>query len=323
MDEVAARAARLCTRLILDALQERTGSAAAAADPIPVDPASAWIAHGTLGAHTLTVGVVFVAPPSGEGPWYAAKQALEQRVGGTAKGGFLLWAPSGAELPAREPHRSAFITNVEAMMSRIVPGGHGEVRFPITLYLRKSDEEGGYLTARGGLAPYWSRFTGRVFGHYQLDATELHRPPSGDAYLGTLIDSIALSANALKLDETVSIDADDAWTMQRLHGGQGLTIIGEPPGVELSSGANLRRALRRTMQAIREPMRAQPADARVVAFVGPYASSKDQPVGTALLGMDPALFGGLDLIVLAADGDVTPLLDLTRTPILTAVESTT
>jgi hypothetical protein len=131
-----------------------------------------------------------------------------------------------------------------------------------------------------------------------------------------LIDSIALSANALKLGSTVTIEADDAWTIQRLSDGEGLTIIGEPPGSELSSGAALRRSLRRTLPALRNAMLAEAADARVIGFVGPYGSFQDQPVGTALLGMDPALFGGLDLILLAADGQVGPVLDLTRLPFL-------
>ncbi len=321
MTDVAQRSARLCLRLLLDALTERTGHAADTGEPERVPETEAWLARGTVGGKSLTTGVVFVVPPAGEGHWYAAKAALEERIGRTLSGGYILWAPAGADLPAREPHRSDFITRVEELAARFVPGGHGEVRFPVNLYLRKSDEEGGYLTARGGLAPHWARFTGRVFGHYQLDSTELHRPPAGDAYLNTLIDSIALTANALKLGETTTIEAEDAWTMQRLSAGEGLTIVGEPPGAELSSGAGLRRMLRRTMQALRGPMIAEPADARVLGFIGPYASFKEQPVGTALLGMDPTVYGGLDLVLLAADGEVGPVLDLTRTPLLAQRET--
>jgi hypothetical protein len=310
------RAAELALHLTLDAVRERSGREARAGVPVPVPDTQAWAARGEVGGRTLTVAVVFVVPVSGEGHWYAAKAALEERLGRTLPGGYILWAPAGADLPAREPGRSELILRVEDVAGRLVAGGHGEVRFPVALYLRKSDEEGGYLTARGGLAPHWARFTGRVFGHYQLDSTELHRPPAGDAYLNTLIDSIALTANALKLGETTTIEAEDAWTLQRLRGGEGVLIVGEPPGAELSSGAALRRNLRRTMQALRPAMIAEPADARVVSFLGPYAGFQDQPVGTALLGMDPALFGGLDLILLAADGEVGPALDLTRSAVL-------
>jgi hypothetical protein len=311
----------IAMRLVLDALQERTGQPADAGEPEQVPETEAWVARGTIGGQTLTAGVVFIVPPAGQGYWYDAKAALEQRIGGSLAGGYVLWAPSGAELPAREPGRSDFIMRVESVAERFVPGGHGEVRFPVTLYLRKSDEEGGYLTARGGLAPHWARFTGRVFGHYQLDATELHRTPAGEGYLNTLIDSIALTANSLKLGETTAIEAEDAWTMQRLSTSQGLAIVGEPPGAELSSGAALRRTLRRTLLALRASLPAEPADARVLAFIGPYSSFKDQPVGTALLGMDPAVYAGIDLVLLAADGEVGPVLDLTRTPLLAAREA--
>jgi len=318
MDEPHGEAAALCLQLVLDTLTERTGLRTLTGSAERVPETDAWLAGGTLAGSTLTAAVVFVVPPAGEGPWYEPKRALEARIGGGLEGGFILWAPSGAELPAREPQRSDFIMRVEEVARRLVPGGHGEVRFPVDLYLRKSDEEGSYLTARGGLAPLWARFTGRVFGHYQLDSTELHRLPSGEGYAGTLIDRIALTANALQVGQTIGVETEDAWTLQRLSAGAGLTIIGEPPNADLSSGAALRRNLRRTLQSLRPVLIAAPAAARVVAFVGPYASFEDQPVGTALLGMDPALYGGTDLIVLAADGQVRPLLDLTRSPLLAA-----
>ena len=316
MEEMARRAARLCLRLLLDALQARTGRPATGSEPAEVEQLPAWVARGVLGDHTLTAGLVCIVPPAGEGPWYEAKAALEQRIGGTLDGGYILWAPSGAELPAREPRRSEVIMRVEQMARTFVPGGHGEVRFPVALYLRKSDEEGSYITARGGLAPHWARFTGRVFGHYQLDSSELHRLPAGEGYLNTVVDIITLEANALKLGQTVAIETEDAWTMQRLSAGEGLTIVGEPPGAELSSGSLLRRNLRRVMQAIRAPLIAEPADVRVLGFIGPYASFKEQPVGTALLGMDPSLYSGIDMVLLAADGEVGPVLDLTRSPLL-------
>jgi hypothetical protein len=199
---------------------------------------------------------------------------------------------------------------------RFVPGGHGEVRFPVALTLRKSDDEGSYLTARGGLASAWAQFTGRVFGHYQLDSTELHRLPAGEGHLTSLVDRITERANTLDLGQTVEIEAEDAWTMQRLSAGDGMLIVGEPPGAELSSGAALRRNLRRVMQALRGPLLAQTATVRVIGFIGPYADFKDQPVGTALLGFDPALYAGIDLVLLAADGEVAPILDLTRSALL-------
>jgi hypothetical protein len=316
MDNPASPAALLCARLLAEWLEDRSGRAVSLDAPLEVRDATAWVARGGIGEASLTLGTLFLVPPSAPGIWHEAQKALEARIGGSLTGGFILWAPPGAELPAREPTRSDFITRVEAVAADLGPGARAEVRFPITLYLRKSDEEGGYLTARGGLAPHWARFTGRVFGHYQLDSTELHRLPAADGYLSTLIDSIALTANSLKLGDTEAIEAEDAWTIQRLRDGSGLAIVGEPPSSDLSSGSTLRRNLRRAFQTLRGPLTASQADLRVLGIVGPYATFKDQPVGTALLGMDPASYGGLDLILLAADGEVGPILDLTRSPLL-------
>jgi hypothetical protein len=318
MDDPAPPAAVLCSRLLAEWLEDRSGRSVGLEAPVAAPESAAWIARGNLGDSTLTLATLFLAPPSGVGTWHDARKALEARIGGSLTGGFILWAPPGAELPAREPSRSDVIRRVEAAATALAPGDRAEVRFPVTLYLRKSDEEGGYLTARGGLAPHWARFTGRVFGHYQLDSTELHRLPAAEGYLSTLIDSIALTANSLKLGDTEAIEAEDAWTIQRLREGRGITIVGEPPTSELSSGSPLRRNLRHTLQTLRGPLRAGPADLRLLGVVGPYASFKDQPVGTALLGMDPASYAGLDLVLLAADGEVGPILDLTRSPLLSA-----
>lgn len=320
MSDQAERAALLGLRLTLDFLEQRTGQTAVFDTPVRVSDLDAWTATGTLGERRLTVAVAFVVPPAGAGAWYQAKEALERRIGDGLPGGHILWCPSGADLPGREPGRSDIIQRVEELAGRLVPGGHGEVRFPVTLHVRKSDEEGSYLTARGGLASVWAQFTGRVSGHYQLDSTELFRLPRGEGYVSTLVDRIVEAAGTLGLGQSAAIETEDAWTLQRLNAGEGLTIIGEPPGADLSSGAPLRRNLRRLVPALRAPLLLEAADARVVAVIGPYAGTLDQPAGTALLGMDPTLYTGMDLMLLAADGDVRPILDLTRSPVLAARE---
>lgn len=320
MTDTTERAAQLGAQLLIDAIHERTGRAGRAAEPERIADSDAWLVRASLDEQRLALCVVFVVPPDGAGDWYEAKAALERRVGSSLTGGYVLWAPPGADLALREPRRSAWITRVEETAHRLVPGGHGEVRFPVALYLRKSDDEGSYLTARGGLAPHWARFTGRVFGHFQLDSTELHRLPAGEGHIQALVDRVADQANSLELGQTVAIDAEDAWTIQRLRTGEGLMIVGEPPGAELSSGAALRRRLRRIMPVIQQALLAQPADARIVGFIGPYAAFKDQPVGTALLGFDPALYRGIDQILLAADGETAPVLDFTHLSLLAAAE---
>jgi hypothetical protein len=316
MSDTTDRAVRLCLQLLADWLRERTAQPMDLAPTAPVPDTTATIAAGELHGRPLAVALAFIVPPDGEGPWYAAKRVLEERLSARLAGGYLIWVPQGAELPEREPATSEFILRAEETLARFVPGGHGEIRFPVAVYLRKSDEQGSYVTARGGLAPHWARFTNRVDGHFQLDSRELHRLPAGEGHLRELIERIVQAAGTAELGRTVEVPCEDAWAAQRLRGGSGVALIGEPPGVELSAGAGLRRSLRRTLQAVRGPLLAAGGEARVLCLIGPYTYRAEQPVGTALLGFDPALYQGIDLICLACEGEVMPLLDLTRHPLL-------
>lgn len=312
----ASRAARLCLQFLSDWLAERAGRPIHLDTEGPITGADAFIGAGTSGDRRLAAALVFVVPPDGDGPWYRAKDRLAARLAGRLDGGYLIWVPQGADLPEREPGVSELITRVEETLGRFVPGGHGEVRFPVPITIRKSDAEGSYVTARGGLANSWARFTNRVFGHFQLDSNELHRPPAGEGNLTGLIDRLVEVANELELGRSAVVETEEAWIAQRLRGGEGVAFVGAPPDDERSSGAGLRRSLRRTMQALREPLLAQPADARLVCIVGPYTSIDEQPVGPALLGFDPTLYHGIDLICLAAEAQIKPLLDLTGNPLL-------
>lgn len=308
-------AARLCLQLVADWVQERTGAPVLLTPREALPDVPAFLADGTVGEAPVAVALGFIVPPEGEDPWYRAKAALERRLAARLTGGYLLWAPRGAALPEREPLTSDLIMRVEERAGLFVPGGHGDVRFPIVVRVRKSDEEGSYVTARGGLAPVWARFTNRVFGHYQIDSSDLYRLPPGEGHVTELIERIVGVANSLTLGETAGVEIEDAWAFQRLRGGDGIAIIGEPPGSELSSGAGLRRSLRKTVQAVHGPLLEREARARLLLLVGPYTHRDEQPAGTALLGFDPALYRGIDLIALAAEAGVKPLLDLSRTPI--------
>jgi hypothetical protein len=308
-------------RLFADWLAERTGQPVSLTAGDTVPETAALIAHGEVGSARLAAALCFIVPPEGDGAWYRAKESLSRRIRARVEGGCLIWVPQGVDLPEREPRTSEIVLGAEEALGRFVPGGHGEIRFPIQIAIRKSDAEGSYVTARGGLAPFWAQFTNRVNGHFQLDSTELHRLPAGEAHLSGRIDRIVEAANALELGHTAEVSAEDAWVAQRLRGGEGVALLGEPPGSELSSGAGLRRSLRRTVQALRGPLLEVEADAHIIALVGPYTSIEQQPVATALLGFDPALYQGIDLICLAAEGMVKPLLDLTRSPLLRAAAS--
>lgn len=316
MTLIESGAARLCLQLAADWLEERAGASVTfhlteALQDLPV-----LIGEGRIGETPIALALAFLVPPEGEGGWYTAKAALERRLASRLSGGYILWTPRGAELPEREPLTSDLIMRVEQQAALFAPGGHGDVRFPVVIRVRKSDDEGSYVTARGGLAPVWARFTNRVFGHFQLDSSDLYRLPPGEGHISELIERIVAVANGLQLGETAGVAVEDAWAFQRLRGGEGLAIIGEPPDEELSSGAGLRRNLRRMVQALRGPLLARDVRARLVFLVGPYTHRDEQPAGTALLGFDPALHRGIDLYALAAEGGVQPLLDLTRSPVL-------
>lgn len=312
----ATRAYDLSLRLVLDALAGRSGQPVEAGAATPIPGIDGWSAAGSVGGQRLSLAGAFIAPPHGDGAWYEAKAALERRLAEGRAGAYLLSVPPGVDLALREPHRSDLIMRADEVAGRLAAGGHGEVRFPVELVLRKSDEEGSYLTARGGLASVWARFTGRVFGHYQLDSTELHRLPAGEAHVERLIGEIVERANQLQLGQTIAVPTEDAWVLQRMRAGEGWLFTGEPPGAELSTGAPLRRTLRRTMQALHPALFAQPAELRVVLLVGAYTHFDDQPVGAALLGFDPSLYAGIDQILLAAEGEVAPIVDLTHSPLL-------
>lgn len=306
------RAVDLCLRLLGEWLGERAGRAVSLQPAQLVPGATALIARGVTGDEPVAVALAFIVPQTGETPWHRAKEALERRITARVQGGYLIWVPQGVELPEREPHTSEIVLRAEETLTRFAPGGHGEIRFSVPVYLRKSDAEGSYITARGALAVHWARFTNRVNGHFQLDSTALHRLPAGEANLSALIDRLVEVANGLALGATAEVMTEDAWAAQRLFGGTGVALIGEPPGTELSSGAGLRRSLRRTVQALREPLLEGEAAVRLLFLVGPYTDIASQPVATALLGFDPTLYQGIDLICLAAEGTVKPLLNLTH-----------
>lgn len=319
MTDPGSRAMSLALDLLAGWLRERTGRAVTLTAGDTLQEPSALTATGTIDGRPLAAAVLFLAPPDGDSPWHQAKTALEQRIGARVTGGHIIWAPQGVELPEREPDSSDVVLRAAEAAGRFVPGGHGEIRFPVRLLLRRSDEEGSYVTARGGLGPHWATFTSRVFGHFQLDSTELHRLPAGDGNLSDLIDRIVDIANELPLGGLAEIPAEDAWMAQRLRSDtSGVAIIGEPPDSDRSSGPGLRRGLRQAITALREPLFMTAVEARVMLIVGPYTYLDQQPAGAALLGFDPALYRGIDLVALAAEANVKPLLDLTRNPLLAA-----
>lgn len=310
----------LSLAFVADWLAQRTGRSVTLPPPVGVMPSEIAVTEGSIGDQAIALALAFITPPDGEDGWHTTARNLERRLALRLEGGYLVWVPQGVDLPEREPASSELILRAEETLRRFAPGGHGEIRFPVPLYLRKSDEEGTYVTARGGLSASWARFTNRVVGHYQLDSQELHRVPAGEGNLTALIDRIVEVAGGMELGRTTEVMAEDAWTATRTRTGAGIAFIGEPPGSVTSSGAGLRKSLRRTVASARDLLAGREAAARVLCLVGPYTHLAEQPVGAALLGFDPALYRGFDMIVLAAEGAAKLLLDLTHLPLLAVRE---
>jgi hypothetical protein len=270
------------------------------------------IVTAQAGGRRLAVAVESLAtdaPPAG---WQARLDQFAELAAGDATPGVLIWLPPGAELPADDPGMALVVQAVQEALHKLQPGEAGEAALPIRLAIQKRDDTGAYVSALGGLAPHWARFTDRVNGYFQIDSTQLHRLPGDPAYLDGLVDALVAASRALAVGQTAFVDALDHWRVQRLQGGAGCVALGLPPGDESENGAPLRRRLRATVRDVRPALQAAPADVRVLLLVGHYASMEGEPVGPALRGMDPALFGGLDLVALAADGAVRTLLDITR-----------
>jgi len=279
---------------------------AGTADVTPAEP-------GLYLARAGDALVALAIEPLGSGPeaWQAELQAFAARLT-PPENGALVWLPPGAAPPRDEPAQTEAVAAVQRTLEALQPGETADARLPIAISVRKRDEAGAYVSAFGGLAPYWAQFTDRVRGYYQIDSNALHRLPDDEATIKTLIDRIVAATEGMRLDELRVVEAEDYWRVQRLRSGQGVAVLGLPPGDESEQGAPLRRRLREALSEAGQRLRQHEEAARALLLVGHYASVQNEPVGTALRGLDPALFAGIDLVALAADATIKPLLDITR-----------
>lgn len=235
--------------------------------------------------------------------WEAARAALEQRL--DAEGRPLgVWVPRGAPLPIEEPAASQFV--VAAAAARPTPGDRLEMRMPVSLHLRRTSTTGSVITVLGGLSASWAQFTNRVPGSFQLNSLQLHRLPSDPAERDQLAERIVLAAAQPDVDESITLPAEDAWSLSDLGGG-GSSIIGSPLPDNDATSATLRRNLRRLLKEA-SPTLHQQADARALIVLGASTYVEEEKLSWALRGMDPALHAGYDIIAIVTDGVVKPLL---------------
>lgn len=288
-------------------------------------------AVATDGAMRLAVEVRSLLPVEDAG-WVRRREQLEAALSEGLPGAYALWVPLGADLPREEPALSDFIDLVRKSAVRLGPRERSYVPIPVTLRLRKVSDEGGVVTASGGLNSYWARFTEHVSGTYDLDSRQLHRLPESEEHLQELLDFIIARSKEMGPGDVLEIETVDAWTVQRLDpspppvrlkpdpqeqelpNGCGVTVIGAPPGNAEEQGLGVRRNFRRLLAEAAPTLReAGPSTGsgqalRALVVVGYYARMEGEGASTAMRGYDPGLYGGIDFVCLAADGLVKPLI---------------
>jgi hypothetical protein len=190
------------------------------------------------------------------------------------------------------------------------PGDRREVRVPVTVKLAKLQEEGAYVSVTGGLSPLWLAMSEGIPGAFHLDSRSVHRLPEEAAEVDILVTRVRDRAMVLEPGELTDIPIHDTWTVSRLPDGAtpGVTIVAPPPETDPADGASIRRQFRREVQRAVEQKQAGDTDLAVLAVVGAFAHVKDELVTSSLRGMNPALYGALDMVVLIADGNVRQVL---------------
>ena len=259
------------------------------------------------GEFTLAASVASLVPVEDE-RWDAARQRLESQIADGLPARIALWAPSGAALPSEEPAASEFAEAVRQAAVKLGPQERAHLPLAIRLLLRKNNSTGGVISATGGMQPHWATFTGRVQGTFDLDSTALHRLPESSEHLEQLIERIVEAAGEMSDGEVREIETIDAWTVQRLSGDNGCTIVGLPRAATEDIGLAVRRNCRRLLRDAVPPLREAEADLRALIVIGYYPRIEMEGATTAIRGYDPASYSGLDFVCLVADGVVKPLI---------------
>ncbi len=237
----------------------------------------------------------------------ATRATVERRLDDDGRS-ILLWVPRGAPLPSAEPGLSEMMLAIED--AETLDDGRLQLKRPVKLYLRRTSMTGSVLTILGGLGAHWAQFTNRVPGSFQLNSLALFRLPHSREDRDELAERIVLAAQQPEADETQTIDAEDCWSANDLGEG-GSCVMGTPRPETDEEGAALRRGLRGLLRVARESSLDE-APARGLIVLGAATYAEEEKLSWALRGMDPALYGGYDIIAIVADGLVKILLEPPR-----------
>ncbi len=261
------------------------------------------------GPFRIAIEVHPLLGPTENPVWLARRDQLESSIALDLPGAFALWLPAGADLPSGATDSMAFVQQVRQTALTLQPGERSFVPLPIALYLRKVQEEGSLVSVAGGLNPHWARLSERVRGSFDLDSTRLHRLSESEEHLERLMETIWERAGQMERPgQWVEIETMDAWTLQRLAGEHGVTIVGMPPEEMDDVGLAVRRNFRRILAGAAPQLREREADLRALVVLGYYARIEEEGTTTALRGYDPTLYANLDFVCLAADGLLKPLI---------------
>ena len=256
----------------------------------------------------------------------AALLTADMRAEGSSieSGAYVVWVPPKAALPTTEPQISLLRVALARGLGGLPAGEQREVRLPLTLVLAKLSDEGAYVSVTGGLAPEWTTMSEGVAGSFHLDSRGLHRLPTERAEIDIIVTRVRDRAALLEAGEVTDVQVHDTWTVSRLPDigaagseATGVTVIAPPPTVDPLDGTIVRRMLRRHVQravaqrsAATEAAQAagRPVDFAALILLGALAHLNDELATAALRGMNPALYGALDLIAIVADGGVRQVL---------------
>ena len=282
------------------------------ADQIEIDPpaAGATAFNLRIDDRAATVAVTPLFDLLADGDTLTRKAALEERLHAYGARDVALWTPPGASLPD-DPDSAAATVAAAARALEFDDDPRrrcavGEVAFTVDIGIRKTDDEGSYMSVLGGLSQQWARFTNQVMGQYQLDANEIHRLPADDDKVTQMVDFLVLVANGIRKPGTSNtIRSEDTWSFQRLRGLEAPIVIAAAP-TDAPDGRAVRRHLRRGLRDAAAEL--PPQGGRIAAAVGLVPQLKDELASIALRGIDPTLLAGWDAITLLADARTKPLL---------------
>jgi hypothetical protein len=299
----------VCLELLLDWLADERGrrfEIERTEEPAP----GVLAAVATDGARRLAAEVHPLLEPTRNDAWASNRERLEVQIASGLTGGYALWLPPGADLPAGGSAEEELVRLVRDIASNLEPGQRADVPVPVSIFIKKQQDEGSLMSVSGGLNRYWARLSERARGTYDLDSTRLHRLPEPAEHVERLCETVWERAAAIEsAGQWVEIETIDAWTVQRLAGAEGFAIVGRPPEELADVGLAVRRNLRRLLAEATPRLLESGAEVKALVATGYYAHMDDEGATTAMRGYDPALYAGLDFVCLAADGLVKPLME--------------